>query len=94
MKTTMPVSTPRQLLESEIERSADLKGLLATDRTDTAFMLVIVILLVLGFLARFCRRLEQVDRPPIRAHMLHVSLRLIMNTVLSSIRSCSPVSRK
>jgi hypothetical protein len=68
MKTTMPVSTPRQLLESEIERSADLKGLLAADRTDTAFMLVIVILLVLGFLARFCRRLEQVDRPPIRAH--------------------------
>jgi hypothetical protein len=25
----MPVSTPRQLLESEIERSADLEGLLA-----------------------------------------------------------------
>ena len=68
MKTTMPVSTPRQLLESEIERSADLKGLLATDRTDTAFMLVIVILLVLGFLARFWRRLGQVDRPPFRAH--------------------------
>jgi hypothetical protein len=41
MKTTMPVSTPRQLLESEIERSVDLKGLLAADRTDTASMLVI-----------------------------------------------------